>query len=304
MARIVPGAPGAPQDPRRRGVVKVSAAIALLSLGGCAWLDERQRLLALRPTPGRPADADAPGRFRPGDQRFLQTSLAVPGETVAMWWLPQPDPAAPALLYLHGTLRNLYGNQPKIDALREAGFAVLAVDYRGWGESTPIVPTEESILADARQAWQELVRRQPDARRRGLFGHSMGGAVAVALAAELRHRQDLAAVVLESTFTRMPDVAAAAGFWGRVGASITTLSFDSLARIGRVDTPLTMLHGTDDNLVPVALGRRLRDAAPAAAGPVQWVEFAGGSHSRLHSDDPALYQATFRALARRLLTDS
>lgn len=281
--------------------MKASAVAAILSLGGCAWLDERQRMLALRPTPGRPADADAPGRFRPGDLRFVQPSLAVPGEQLALWWLPQPDPAAPALLYLHGTLRNLYGNQPKIEALREAGFAVLAVDYRGWGESTPIVPTEDSILADARQAWAELQRRQPDARRRALFGHSMGGAVAVALAAELRHPQDLAALAVESTFTRLPDVAAAAGFWGRVGASITTLSFDSLARIGRVTAPVTMVHGTADGLVPVALGRRLRDAVRA---PLSWVEFEGGSHSRLHSDDPARYQATFRALAERLRSET
>lgn len=280
--------------------MNASALSAVLWGSGCAWLDERQRLLALRPTPGRPADADAAGRFRPTDERFLQASAVAPGEQVALWWLPQPDPAAPALLYLHGTLRNLYGNQPKIDALREAGFAVLAVDYRGWGESTPIVPTEDSILADARQAWAELRRRQPDARRRALFGHSMGGAVAVALAAELRHPQELAALVVESTFTRLPDVAAAAGFWGRVGASITTLSFDSLSRIGRVTAPVTLVHGSADGLVPVALGRQLRDAVRA---PVQWVEFEGGSHSRLHSDDPARYQATFRALAERLRSE-
>ena len=47
---------------------------------------------------------------------------------IALWWLPQPEAGAPALLYLHGTFRNLYGNEPKIAALREAGFAILAVD--------------------------------------------------------------------------------------------------------------------------------------------------------------------------------
>ncbi len=283
--------------------MKASAFSALPFVGGCAWLDERQRRLALRPTPGRPADADDPARWREGDERWTVPAEGSNGQPLALWWLPQPDPAAPALLYLHGTLRNLYGNRPKIDALREAGFAVLAVDYRGWGESAPIVPDEASILADARQAWAELQQRQPRAGRRVLFGHSMGGAVAIALAAELHHPQDYAALVVESTFTRLPDVAAAAGFWGRVGAAVTTLSFDSLARIPKVDGPITLLHGTADELVPVALGRQLRDAARATPGPVQWVEFPGGSHSRLHSDNPALYQATFRALARRLLSE-
>jgi pimeloyl-ACP methyl ester carboxylesterase len=285
------------QVPSRRRIVMASALAAVLFTPGCAWIDERQRRVALRPTPGRPADADDPARWRPGDQRFLQPSVTAAGESLALWWLPQPDPGAPALLYLHGTLRNLYGNQPKIDALRDAGFAVLAVDYRGWGESTPIVPDEASIVADAWQAFDELKRRQPDARRRAIFGHSMGGAVAVALAAELHRGRDYGALALESTFTRLPDVAEAAGFWGRLGARITTLSFDSLSRIGRVDAPILMLHGDADLTVPVALGRRLRDAAPPG---VTWIEVPGGSHSRLHNDAPALYRSTYQRLAASL----
>jgi pimeloyl-ACP methyl ester carboxylesterase len=87
----------------------------------------------------------------------------------------------------------------------------------------------------------------------------------------------------------MPDVAAEAGFWGRVAASVTTLEFDSLSRIGTIRAPLLMLHGTADKTVPVALGRRLRDAAPPG---VTWVEVPGGSHSRLHEEAAALYQAT------------
>jgi len=215
-----------------------------------------------------------------------------------MWWLPHAQTQAPTLLYLHGTLRNLYGNQPKIDALRDAGFSVLAVEYRGWGDSTAIVPSEDSIVADGRQAFAELRRRQPDPRKRVIYGHSMGGSVAVTLASELHHDRDYGALVLESTFTRMPDVADAAGFWGSVGALVTTLSFDSLARIGRVDAPILMLHGSADHTVPVELGRRLRDAAPPG---VQWVEVPGGDHSNLHRDAAALYQQTFRALRERLM---
>lgn len=263
--------------------------LLLPALSGCAWLDAKQRELALRPTPGRPADADSPRRWRPGDERFVRDAPSAPGEPVAMWWLPQPDARAPTLLYLHGTLRNLYGNQPKIDALRQAGFAILAVDYRGWGESAPIVPSEATIDADAQLAWAELVRRQPDPDRRVIYGHSMGTAIAVTLASGLHYRHDYGALVLESAFTRIADVAAAAGFWGRLGAAVTTLEFDSRSKIGRVDAPITMLHGTADKTVPIELGRRLRDAAPPG---VHWVEIPGGSHSGLQSDDPALYQQT------------
>ena len=197
--------------------------------------------------------------------------------------------------------RNLYPNLSKIDALRDAGFAIVAVDYRGWGESTPLVPSEDSIAADAGVAWAELERRQPDPRRRVIYGHSMGSAVAVRLASQLRAGSDYGALALESAFTRLPDVAAEAGFWGRVGAALTTLQFDSLSRIRAVDAPLLMLHGSADRTVPVDLGRRLRDAAPPG---VRWVEVPGGSHSRLHSDAPEVYRRVFQDLAREMAARS
>jgi uncharacterized protein len=167
---------------------------------------------------------------------------------------------------------------------------VLAVDYRGWGDSTPIVPSEETIAADTRVAWQAMQQRQPRPERRVIYGHSMGGAVAVALAATLKGRgedRDYGRLILESTFTRMPDIAAEAGFWGRIAAGTTNLEFDSLSRIGRVDAPILILHGDADTTVPVTLGRRLRDAAPAGT---TYVEFPGGSHSRLQTDAPAAYR--------------
>jgi len=300
----------------------VPALCAAIGLGGCAWLDVKQRQAALRPTPGRPAGfepgtATEQARFRPGDQRFsVQVPAAnmapqagaaaaspteglteAPTEALALWWLPHPDPAAPTLLYLHGTFRNLYLNLPKINALRDAGFAVLAVDYRGWGDSAAIVPSEATITADAAVAWAEMQRRQPSPQRRLIYGHSMGGAVAVRLASGLHGGRDYAALVLESTFTRLPDVAAAAGFWGRVAGSLTTLEFDSLSRIGRIDAPLLMLHGSADTTVPIELGRRLRDAAPPG---VRWVEVPGGTHSRLHSDAPETYRRAFSELLQSL----
>jgi len=295
MARIVAAL--------RRRLVCVSAQAAFaaaLLLPGCAWFDEKERELALRPTPGRPAEF-APGsdaertNFRSGDRRY--TVPVGDGQLLALWWLPQADPQAPTLLYLHGTFRNLYGNLPKINALREAGFSVLAVDYRGWGESTAIVPSEASIARDAARAFDELQRLQPLPGRRVIYGHSMGGAAAVRLAATKHGGRDYGALVLESTFTRLPDVAAAAGVIGSLGAAITSLEFDSLSRIGRIDAPLLMLHGALDRTVPIALGRRLRDAAPPG---VTWVEVPQGTHSRLFSEAPELYQSTFKQLIASL----
>ncbi|MDH4115233.1 MAG: lysophospholipase, partial [Burkholderiaceae bacterium] len=203
------------------------------------------------------------------------------------------DPDAPTLLYLHGTFRNLYKNYPKIEVLREAGFSVVAVDYRGWGDSTPIVPSEATIYADAQSAWSEVVRLQPDPGKRVIYGHSLGGTVAVDLASRLHYGSDYAALALESTFSNVPDLAASAGFWGRLGASLTTLEFDAASKIGRVDAPVLMLHGAADRTVPVELGRRLRDAARPG---VRWIEVPGGSHSMLHSEAAEIYKQAFREL--------
>jgi uncharacterized protein len=280
--------------PRARlALVLVLGSALLPSLAGCAWLDRHERRLALRPTPTLPQHvAAAEGAFRAGDVREV---VDLPGgQKLALWWLPHPEAQAPALLYLHGTFRNLYQNMPKIVALRDAGFAVLAVDYRGWGDSTALVPSEATIHADAFVAWQALQRRQPRPEQRVIYGHSMGGAIAVALAAKLKGRgddRDYGSLILESTFTRMPDVAAEAGFWGRIAASTTSLEFDSISRIGAIDAPILILHGDADNTVPVALGRRLCAAAPPGT---RCVEFPGGSHSRLQTDAPAAYRAALQ----------
>jgi pimeloyl-ACP methyl ester carboxylesterase len=287
-----------------RRIVMAMSCLAALALSACSWLDVKQREWALRPTPGRPP-AFAEGSqalqdaFRPGDQRWLVT---VPGEEghsdqLALWWLPQPDARAPTLLYLHGTFRNLYQNLPKIEALRQAGFAIIAVDYRGWGDSTAIIPSEASINADAQVAWTELVRRQPVPGRRVVYGHSMGTATAVSLGVRLRSGSDYGALILESAFTRLPDVAETAGFWGKVGAAVTTLEFDSLSRIGRIDAPILMLHGSADRVVPIDLGQQLREAAPRG---VRWVPIPGGSHSDLQIEAPETYQQALRDLIRRL----
>lgn len=291
------------------GLCAALLASGLLAISGCTALDARKREAMYRPTPGVPADF--PG-LRAGDLAYTVTVTSplpqrlVGGghwpahqpQAVRIWWLPHADPASPALLYLHGTFRNLYQNLVKIDALRAAGFAVLAVDYRGWGSSTPISPSEATITADARLAWAELVARVPDPRRRVIYGHSMGGGVAVALATQLRHPGDYAGLVLESTFTSLPDVAASAGFFGRIGAWIAPERFDSLARIGAIDAPLLMLHGGDDTTVPIALGQRL--FAAATTRDKTFVPIPGGSHSALQADAPETYRQALRTFVERL----
>ena len=267
------------------------------TLAGCAWLDAKQRELVYRPTPGQPADFKG---LRAGDQNLMidapVAGRAAP-DRLQLWWLPNAAADAPTLLYLHGTFRNLYQNLRKVDALRDAGFSVLAVEYRGWGDSTAIIPSEATIYADANLAWAELVRRQPDPRKRVIFGHSMGSGVAVELASRRHVGTDYGGLILESSFTRLPDVAKSVGVLGTIASWFATQEFDSIAKIGRVDAPILMLHGTADMTVPIALGRRLFEAAPRGA---RWVEFAGGSHSGLDRESPEQYREAVQGLIGQL----
>jgi pimeloyl-ACP methyl ester carboxylesterase len=268
----------------------------LLATSGCAWLDTHQRELIYRPTP---AQATPAADLQPGDHHYL---ISLPDnngdEHLAFWWLPNSQPNAPTLLYLHGTFRNLYGNQRKIEALRSAGFSVLAVDYRGWGESSPRIPSEQSILQDANIAWQEFTKHQADPARRVIYGHSMGSGVAVDLASGLNWPGDYGGLVLESAFTSFNEVARESGWLARVLSWFTRERFDSAAKIGRVQAPLLMLHGKQDDTIPIVLGERLFAAANT---PKRWVTIEGAAHSDLDLVDPNLYQRSLRDFAATYL---
>ena len=289
--------------PTLRLTLRLTLGLALLTpaLSGCAWLDVKQRGWIYRPTPGQLSDwqaitpqDEAFWLSRPDDTAQPGPGPGAPAQRLRAIWVPGPDVAAPAVLYLHGTFRNLFQNRAKIAAIQAAGFAVLAVDYRGWGESSAVLPSEASIVEDAELAWAEFQRRVPQAAARIIFGHSMGSGVAVELA--LRHRAGPAygALVLESAMTSMPDIARAQGFWGGVAAWVTTQQFASINKIGQIDAPKWFLTGTADNTVPSRQTERLY---AAAHGPRQLERFDGGSHSGLAQEFPARYRAIWQQVA-------
>lgn len=260
-------------------------------------MEDWQRQKIYRPTPS--AEADLP-KLRAGDERYF---VDVPGagstQHIALWWLPQATRDAPTLLYLHGTFRNLGDNLHKIDALRAAGFAVLAVDYRGWGQSSALIPSEQSIMEDATIAWNELKRREPRPEQRVIYGHSMGSGVAVDLASRLISPTDYGGLILESSFTSFSDVANQAGLLASVLARLGNERFASIDKIAKVHAPLLMLHGSRDSTIPPRLGRQLFEAAHA---PKQWLEIEDGAHSDLDLVAPQSYQSALRTFTQRYLS--
>ena len=280
-----------------------AALVGLTGLSGCAWLDVKQRGWIYRPTPGLLSDwqpitaaDEAFWLLRPADK------AGDPPQRLRAIWVPSQEvgravgggPTAPSVLYLHGTFRNLFQNRSKIAAIHAAGFSVLAVDYRGWGESAAVLPSEASIVEDAELAYAEWSRRVPDPAARILFGHSMGSGVAVELA--LRHRAPAgyAALVLESAMTSMPDIARDQGALGSVVAWLTTQQFASINKIDQISAPKWFLSGTADNTVPSRQTERLYRAAHE---PRQLVLFEGGTHSGLAAEFEQRYRAVWQDVA-------
>lgn len=111
-------------------------------------------------------------------------------------------PDAPILLYLHGARFNVEGSAFRARRMQEMGFSVLAVDYRGFGKSTRELSSETMAYEDARAAWEWLGQQYPN-RPRYIFGHPLGGAIAIELAAQVNDEQG---TLVEGTFTSIPGV--------------------------------------------------------------------------------------------------
>jgi uncharacterized protein len=265
-----------PERPRA-GIVRVLVALGLLAaLGaGCANLDYNERQLTFRPSKGVAGWFD--GIPEGAREVFVPVGDAAKAEHINAWWWPAADAAAPAVLYLHGAHWNLTGQARRIEQLHRFGFAVLAIDYRGFGKSDGEMPSEASVYEDAHAAWRWIGERQPDPLRRFIYGHSLGGAVAIDLAAWLSdHGESAGGLFAESTFTHLADIAAALTADWLPTKLILSQKFDSVDKITRVKMPVLIAHGTSDRMVPARFSEALYEAAPA---PKKLLLIEGAGHN-------------------------
>jgi fermentation-respiration switch protein FrsA (DUF1100 family) len=172
------------------------------------------------------------------------------------FFLAVDEPPNPTVLVFNGNAGNRSYRVPLATGLRDQGFQVLLFDYRGFG-GNPGTPTEGGLALDARAARDFLVRRNDvDASRLIYFGESLGSAVAAELAAEYPP----AALVLRSPFTSMTDVGQHHYWWLPVRWLIQD-RYATIDLIGRVRSPLLVIVGERDSIVPVEFSRRLYEAA-------------------------------------------
>jgi fermentation-respiration switch protein FrsA (DUF1100 family) len=255
---------------RWRGVLLSFVALVMLGYGAaCGYLWVAQRQLIFEPSPDvlkTPADLQL---------HFVEVWVSNAGGDPAPlngWWLPGDEATAPVLLYLHGNDLNIAASLDPVARLRKMGFSVLIVDYRGFGRSGGGFPSEGSVYEDAETAWQYLVRElRADPRRIFIYGHSLGGAVAIELAS---HHPEAAGLIVEATFTSMRDLAPP-GYRAFPLSLLLNQRFDNLAKIGALRVPVLIIHGTADTLVPHAMSDRLFQAAPQ---PKRLLSIPGAGH--------------------------
>jgi uncharacterized protein len=278
-------------EPMKRLLIAFLALAALLA--GCATLDERQRSWIFQPSDRSWSRGTAAAEGM--DEAWIEFTSRESGETVKLHalWLAHEDfdrkPTAPVLLYLHGARFNVTGSAFRARRMQELGFSVLSIDYRGFGKSSPGLPSETMAYEDARAAWDWLAQQYPG-RPRYIFGHSLGSAIAIDLAAQV---DDEAGTLVEGSFTSIPDVVSTFKWgWLPVGPLITQ-RFESLDKVTRIGSPLLVVHGTEDRLILPELGRRLYDAA---TGRKALVLVEGGSHHNTNAVGQAQYRVALANL--------
>jgi fermentation-respiration switch protein FrsA (DUF1100 family) len=242
--------------------------------------------------------------YFPGNQRALlppPASLGLPAErveiatedgvTLVSWLIRSADTASPWLVICHGNAGNLseFDRPLHYAGLRQLGLHLLAFDYRGYGESEGI-PTEAGLYRDAQATYRYLREKQgvpPD--RIIVFGHSLGSAVAVDLAS----RVPVAGLIVEGALTSA--IERGQELYPYIPVRwIAGSRFNSIDKISAVRAPKLFLHSVGDEVIPVAHGRRLFQAAPA---PKTFVELQGGHGDAFDLDSANYFGSIARFLA-------
>ncbi len=293
----------APSTFTTRWRLRFALALAAALLAGCASLEEKQREWIFQPSDRSWGNSGAAAEGM--DDVWIDFKSSSTGEAVKLHglWIAANAPAtasptppgqaatalAPVLLYLHGARWNVEGSSARVRRMQALGFSVLAIDYRGFGKSTKVLPSETMAYEDARAAWDWLAAKYPN-QPRFIFGHSLGGAIAIELATQVH---DESGTIVEGTFTSIPDVFSSMK-WGWLPVDgLITQRFDAAARVAHIGSPLLVVHGSDDGTVKPELGRKLFEAASA---PKAFVLVEGGSHFSTNAVGQAQYRQAIAGL--------
>ena len=225
---------------------------------------------------------------------FEDVSLTAPDGTKLHGWLV-PGESSTTLLWLHGNAGNISHRVDNIAMLvRNTGFGVFIIDYRGYGRSEG-KPTEKGLYMDAEAAFEHMTTDlglDPE-EDIVLFGRSLGVGVAVEMATRRRVRS----VVVESGFTSVREMSKSSGM-GALSILLLPLidaRYDSLSKIGSALSPVMVIHGDSDDIVPFEMAEKLYAAAPE---PKRFYAIPGASHNDTYVAGGEAYFEALREFIR------
>ena len=196
-------------------------------------------------------------------------------ERIHAWWIPAENPSDRYLLYLHGSALNIGANITHARRFHQMGFSVFLISYRGYGKSDGTFPTEAQVYADAQAAWTYLIEQKGiDPKAIFIYGHSLGGAVAIQLAID---NPAAGGLIVEAAFTSIADMARRIPKYRIFPLELIVHErFDSIEKVGRLQPPVLYIHGTDDKLVPSEMSSELYKRT---ASSKQLKFIPGGGHN-------------------------
>ena len=251
--------------------------IAYVLLAGLLYVSQSS-MVYLPDAGGRSIVLTPEDRGMAFDEVWLATE---DGERIHGWFVPAPEtPARGAIILFHGNAGNISHRLETLRLWHSLNVHALIIDYRGYGLSSGS-PSEQGTYRDARAAWAHLTdQRQIPPQQIIIFGRSLGGGVAAQLASEV----EPGGLILESTFTSIPDLGADLYWWLPVRL-LARFRYDNRARLARVSCPVLIVHSPDDEIMPFSHAEGLL----AAAAPPKQLLTIRGSHNRGFLQSGALY---------------
>lgn len=211
----------------------------------------------------------------PGGTGSMQVVIKTPDGVLLSGWFSDAG-SEKTVLYFHGNGGNIASNLDTLATFRKMGYNSLAVDYRGYGMSRGNIRKEEDLYQDAEASYDFLISKGVDPKSLVVWGRSLGGAAATDVALNRK----VGALVLESTFSSMDEMAEDR-FWFLPVGLLSRYHFRNADKLAEVRSPVLVIHSPDDEIIGFSNGERLFEKA---SSPKSFLKISG-THNGGHMEN-------------------